>query len=405
MPGPFWSWQRFGRTSTSLPDGRVIHIAGEHEDFYDRDFCIYNDVVVEYAGGDREFYLYPKDVFPPTDFHTATLIGSHIWLIGSLGYRDLRRHGETQVLRFDTRTLQFETLETAGDGPGWISRHTTERIGENALLVVGGNIQTSEGYTPNAHVFELDLTTLMWRRRPHGDEAVFPVSAADYHAFRSPRYGSGNPEVSLNPFWLAMTRRRWRPSRARLHYGSEVDAGKSTRTEKDVVWTAVREGALTVSLPNGRTLLIGGRILDYGDEGADAWIYNDIVVTAPNGDIHVATYPKDVFPHIVCPVGVVQGQHVVMFGIVDRGYHPDRTRGPAVLRLDTGSCAIEPIDAGEPPLRVNLYAGCETRDGERIVFPNVRQNAADLELGIPFDLSSLSWGQPVPYRHPCPLEE
>lgn len=22
-PGPFWSWQRFGRTSTSLPDGRV----------------------------------------------------------------------------------------------------------------------------------------------------------------------------------------------------------------------------------------------------------------------------------------------------------------------------------------------------------------------------------------------
>src|SRR5512147_2547507 len=31
-PGPFWSWQRFGRTSTPLPDGRVIHIAGEHED-------------------------------------------------------------------------------------------------------------------------------------------------------------------------------------------------------------------------------------------------------------------------------------------------------------------------------------------------------------------------------------
>jgi hypothetical protein len=29
--GPFWSWERFGRTSTPLPDGRVIHIAGEHE--------------------------------------------------------------------------------------------------------------------------------------------------------------------------------------------------------------------------------------------------------------------------------------------------------------------------------------------------------------------------------------
>ena len=70
-PGPFWSWQRVGRTSTPLPDGRVIHLAGEHEDGYDPDFCIYNDVVVEYPGGRREFYLYPKDVFPPTDFRAA----------------------------------------------------------------------------------------------------------------------------------------------------------------------------------------------------------------------------------------------------------------------------------------------------------------------------------------------
>jgi hypothetical protein len=58
-PGPFWSWQRFGRTSTPLPDGRVIHIAGEHEDSYDADFCIYNDVVVEYPGGRREFFSIP----------------------------------------------------------------------------------------------------------------------------------------------------------------------------------------------------------------------------------------------------------------------------------------------------------------------------------------------------------
>jgi hypothetical protein len=55
-PGPFWSWQRFGRTSTKLPDGRVIHIAGEHEDSYDSDFCIYNDVVVEYPDGGREVF-------------------------------------------------------------------------------------------------------------------------------------------------------------------------------------------------------------------------------------------------------------------------------------------------------------------------------------------------------------
>src|SRR5262245_8237711 len=80
-PGPYWSWERFGRTSTPLPDGRVIHIAGEHEDSYEPDFCIYNDVVVEYAGGRQEIYLYPKDVFLPTDFHSATLVGREIILI------------------------------------------------------------------------------------------------------------------------------------------------------------------------------------------------------------------------------------------------------------------------------------------------------------------------------------
>src|SRR5262249_20353236 len=108
--GPFWSWQRFGRTSTALPDGRVIHIAGEHEDFYDPDFGIDNDLVVESPGGRREFYLYPKDVFPPTDFHSATLVGLEIVLIGSVGYKDLQRIGETQVLKLDTRTLHIHPV-------------------------------------------------------------------------------------------------------------------------------------------------------------------------------------------------------------------------------------------------------------------------------------------------------
>ena len=122
-PGPFWSWRRFGRTSTALGDGRVIHVAGEHEDFYDPDFCIYNDVVVDYAGGRREFFLYPKDIFPPTDSHSATLVGRDLFLIGSLGYHDLRRPGETQVLKLDTRSLRIERVATCGENPGWISDH------------------------------------------------------------------------------------------------------------------------------------------------------------------------------------------------------------------------------------------------------------------------------------------
>jgi hypothetical protein len=51
---PIYCFDRFGRTETRLPDGRVVYIAGEHEDFYDPDFCIYNDVVVVHGYGDRK---------------------------------------------------------------------------------------------------------------------------------------------------------------------------------------------------------------------------------------------------------------------------------------------------------------------------------------------------------------
>ena len=37
-----WCFKRFGATSTRLPDGRVVCVGGEHEDYYDPDFCIYN---------------------------------------------------------------------------------------------------------------------------------------------------------------------------------------------------------------------------------------------------------------------------------------------------------------------------------------------------------------------------
>jgi hypothetical protein len=44
--GAIWCFERFGATRTLLPGGRVICIAGEHEDSYDPDFHIYNDVIV-----------------------------------------------------------------------------------------------------------------------------------------------------------------------------------------------------------------------------------------------------------------------------------------------------------------------------------------------------------------------
>jgi hypothetical protein len=431
-PGPFWSWERFGRTSTRLPDGRVIHVAGEHEDGYDPDFCIYNDVVVDHPDGRRAFYLYPKDVFPPTDFHSATLISDDIILIGSLGYRDLRRPGETQVLKLDTRTLRIEAVATKGEGPGWISRHTAEKLGATAILVVGGNVQTAADYEPNTGIFELDLTTMTWRRRDHGDIAVFPISLETYRAGRSPRYGSANPERSGNAFWLEMARRQWPPSRARLHFGNaappdarnapfsedapefgtpafdgwfarlsaDMKSKKLARAIDDVVWTAVREDSLKMELPDGRTLLIGGEVRDYGDEYADPWVYNDIVVTHPDGAIDIMTYPNVVFPQFLGSiVGSLHDDGVYIFGIVDWDRHPERPRGMAVLKLDTRSYEITELPVPPAPARVNIYQGGETRVGNRMLFPIVRQRNSDPELGIALDLDTLSWSAPFPYSH------
>ena len=72
--GPVWCAQRFGQTVTLLPDGRAVQIAGEHEDHYDPDFTIYNDVFVHEPDGTIRIFGYPEAVFPPTDFHTATLV-------------------------------------------------------------------------------------------------------------------------------------------------------------------------------------------------------------------------------------------------------------------------------------------------------------------------------------------
>ena len=60
-----------GQSQTELPDGRLICVAGEHEDSYDPDFHIYNDVVVFDPSGEYEIYGYPQNVFPPTDFQVV----------------------------------------------------------------------------------------------------------------------------------------------------------------------------------------------------------------------------------------------------------------------------------------------------------------------------------------------
>ncbi len=164
---PTWCADRFGQSITFLPDGRVVQIAGEHEDAYDPDFCIYNDVFIHDPDGNIDIYGYPETVFPPTDFHTATLSGSYIYLIGSLGYMGARLFGETQVYRLDIRSFAIEHLETKGACPGWISRHRAVRAGSREIRVTGGEIVTcidgEEIHSKNVSTYYLDIKSLVWR--------------------------------------------------------------------------------------------------------------------------------------------------------------------------------------------------------------------------------------------------
>jgi len=172
--GAVWCNQRFGKSMTFLPDGRIIEIGGEHEDFYDRDFHIYNDVFVHHGNSQFEIYGYPESVFPPTDFHTATLVGNHIYIIGGLGYPQDRKPGTTPVYRLSTKTLAMEKVKTTGQNPGWIQRHRANfkavagKPGE--IHLEGGHVcmakagRDEEDWIENEATFVLDLESLKWKK-------------------------------------------------------------------------------------------------------------------------------------------------------------------------------------------------------------------------------------------------
>jgi ankyrin repeat protein len=159
-----WCFGRFGQSFTRLSDGRYVEIAGEHEDYYDPDFCIYNDVVVYAGDGTFEIFGYPEQVFPPTDFHTATFFAPYIYIIGCLGYPAQRRVGETPIFRLHCETWKIERVESTGANPGWIYDHKARLIGDK-IEVRGGKRIAGKDDDPmeNARVFVLDLSNFTWR--------------------------------------------------------------------------------------------------------------------------------------------------------------------------------------------------------------------------------------------------
>ncbi len=163
LPDAVWTANRFGQSTTRLADGRWVQIGGEHEDFYDRDFVIFSDVVLHTPGEGVRVFFYPASTFPPTDFHTATPVGNSIWIIGGLGYITDRQPDKTLVHRLDLDDFSMHRIETSGDMPGWISNHTATLT--NSVITVSGGDIFRNSLRKNRNIFIFDTITLKWTMR------------------------------------------------------------------------------------------------------------------------------------------------------------------------------------------------------------------------------------------------
>lgn len=211
---PVWCFERAGSTQTYLPDGRLICIGGEHEDYYDYDFQIYNDVVViqnphlkdcvsaydvnvpvpsnfpqqkeadkngkqKMLGtsnvNDVTIYGYPENVFPPTDFHTATYVkntnNEFIYIIGGLGYMDSSHRKETHVYRLNLADFSIHEILTSGQKPlGSTERHTAKLKRANGRLVIeidSAKCQKdrADGRSLESQIYRFDIETAVWNNQ------------------------------------------------------------------------------------------------------------------------------------------------------------------------------------------------------------------------------------------------
>jgi hypothetical protein len=200
--GPIWTFDRMGTTRNGLPDGRVICIGGEHEDSYDPDFCIYNDVVVFDTDEEIRIYGYPRESFPPTDFHTATCIGDRVVIIGGLGYKNERVVGHTPVYALDLSDFHIEEVETTGEMPGWISKHEAEIEDSGGIRIRGGQIvrdyRGRQLFLRNIEDYSLDLKSRAWQRTTDRRWFQTKIWRDDNHAFPLKPYSKAESLLPRN---------------------------------------------------------------------------------------------------------------------------------------------------------------------------------------------------------------
>ena len=193
-PGrPRWAGCRMGQSKTELSDGRIVWIAGEHEDHYDPDFYIYNDVIIQHSDDRIQILGYPIEYFLPTDFHSATATADEgsIVLIGSLGYPENRRIGETQVLLLDTDSFEIRVAPSIGNRPGWIHNHSAQLSDDGqSILIQGGQVLNEQGFVENIDDWSWSINEGRWTRLTMRRWIRFRVSRDDGQPLHLWKYSS-----------------------------------------------------------------------------------------------------------------------------------------------------------------------------------------------------------------------
>jgi hypothetical protein len=252
LADPDWCFSRFGMTRTVMNDGRIICVGGEHEDWYDPDFCIYNDVIVlkpdpgrqtvTADSGHVEIYGYPAAVFPPTDFHSSTLVGDRLIIVGRLGYVPERVLDRTPVLSLDTGSFQMAKVPCSGDSPGWIYKHHASfDPSSHAITVRGGMVQRPgvEQHLPFRALHRLHLAERRW-------ELVSAAEEFRMFLLEAVRTGEGFTEPCAEDFRPASVPHTWLPPEDRGCEVYVVDVS-GVRITFEVLYTLVRvtvEGTL-----------------------------------------------------------------------------------------------------------------------------------------------------------------
>lgn len=162
---PTWCFSRFGQSETRLSDGTIIYIGGEHEDSYDPDFYIYNDVVVVRPDGSVEIYGYPVDVFAPLDFHSATMFGDDIFIIGGQSLLKYRNPTNTPVYRLRLSDFSIHPVAVHGQAPCWLFEHEARLEDDRPVVIcTGGQIahQPTGRVVENLTTWAFDLDVKSW---------------------------------------------------------------------------------------------------------------------------------------------------------------------------------------------------------------------------------------------------